>query len=1692
MRTRLWRPVRQSRKLWRLALTSLLAVQLLASVRGDSSAAASGGDHDLSQLQISPTLDHFECYGARTKRGTPRFTRRTVDLVDEFETRTVRVLKLQSFCNAVDKNGEGIPNPNAHLTCYRIQDTRGQKRFPRSNVVVRNQFGDLGLTLYPAMTLCLPSGTDSGSAPPNLDHFKCYNAKLTDRRNPFSPRNVTLVDDFGTDTATVTKPLDLCNPVDKNGEGIADLAAHFACYMISTASSPTGSSHRDVAITNQFGSAVLTLSRAFQLCVPSQNLSATPPSVTATPTAPHTTPTPTPVVSGTPSQTPTVAATPLPPRIADFTPKSGPVGTLVTITGTHLAPVPGAVPQLSLQKRGGGTMSAPIASFSDTSIAIVIPTSADSGILRLTVGNQGATSADPFVVVPASSFNLTAEPGSADVIRGHSTSFSLMLNSTDGFAQLATLSISGLPQGMTAAFKPQLIAAGGRSILTVTADSNQPLDNNTVHVTASARVDGLDIDASVDLGINVDPVTTSFIGRTVVADALETSLAGVTIRFLGRDGNGNSTGCAAQTIADAAGNFSFTNLPPECIGAQLVRYDGLTAGDPPGEYAGVDLMYTITAGQVTASPVLVHLPRIDDKETVMVRQNAPADQTFQFKTIPGLSVTVYAGTTFSLVDGTHPDPFPFTAVQVPVDRLPDAKPANPNMMMVFIVAFQPANAVASQPVAVTFPNSIDTPPGVNMVLMTLDPTRGQMVPYGTGTVSNDGAAVIPDLDPAHPGHRFGLVHFDWHGQMPPPAPAVAKAPPSSGVCPIGARPVDPASGIEVLQETDISLRGLRGGLSIERTYRTLSNEAGPFGIGTSHNYGYRLDTTAPQNNAIVNLIMPDGNRFPFIRGVATLTNTTIPALQGIELSVAGNGQSNVRFKDGTVFQFVPSTFLLGSVLESVTDPNGNRTSLIRDPARPARITEIVDPVGRKLSLTYDANDRIMGVTDPIGRVVLYTYNAAGMLETVTDPAGGVTRYDYDAQNRLSKVTDPRGIKVAENAYYDTGVLAGRAKEQLLAGGGRWSFEYTLVNPLAPTSPVRETTVTDPLGNKTIYRFNPLSFLLEITDALGQTRVFERESGTNRLLAITGSASCNVCGVAGAGDQHFTYDDKGNLLSVSDALGNTTSFTYESAFNQVESVTDPLQHKTRFAYGAGGNLVSVTDANQQTTGFAYDSLGQLTAIIDPLNNVTQIYYDTVGNPVALTDPLGNTSHLAHDGASRLTQVTDTLGRTTHIFYDALDRAIAVIDPHGNSLNGTYDQVGNLTSVTDARNNTTSFAYDPVARQNTRTDSLGKTDYRRFDLGGNLVEFVDRRGLTSEYAYDALNRLIGETYADSTVQRAYDQVGQLAHVTDTMGGDFDFTHDLVGRLLGSAGPFGTIVYIRDKLGRVSQQQVIGQPAIMYDYDPVGNLMRADMPAVSVWLNFAYDERNQLKEEQRSNGVNSSYDYNSIGQALRILHALRAAVIDDQVYTYDAVGNLMSRTSTIAQPLTTQPSIHATDTKSDRVLQRNAITYAYDENGNRLFEVVPTGTITYIWDARNRLRSITEPGGVSTSFQYSVDGALIQKQATGPGPNGTETYVIDDLSNVAYQANTSGSALSVLSGRAIDQHLAAVQSTGHIEFGLNDVLNRVITYLTGPRFGARVRSWTRKSPRRARCKKRSYTSRTPIPRTAMPRHSAGLTAL
>jgi hypothetical protein len=92
-------------------------------------------------------LDHLQYYKAKGE--APEVY---VDLKDQFGMVTVLVEKPEFLCNPVDKNGEGIRNPAAHLVCYKI---RGESA--KQDVRVTNQFGEQTLKVKPPELLRVPS-----------------------------------------------------------------------------------------------------------------------------------------------------------------------------------------------------------------------------------------------------------------------------------------------------------------------------------------------------------------------------------------------------------------------------------------------------------------------------------------------------------------------------------------------------------------------------------------------------------------------------------------------------------------------------------------------------------------------------------------------------------------------------------------------------------------------------------------------------------------------------------------------------------------------------------------------------------------------------------------------------------------------------------------------------------------------------------------------------------------------------------------------------------------------------------------------------------------------------------------------------------------------------------------------------------------------------------------------------------------------------------------------------------------------------------------------------------------------------------------------------------------------------------------------------------------------------------------------
>ena len=214
---------------------------------------------------------------------------------------------------------------------------------------------------------------------------------------------------------------------------------------------------------------------------------------------------------------------------------------------------------------------------------------------------------------------------------------------------------------------------------------------------------------------------------------------------------------------------------------------------------------------------------------------------------------------------------------------------------------------------------------------------------------------------------------------------------------------------------------------------------------------------------------------------------------------------------------------------------------------------------------------------------------------------------------------------------------------------------------------------------------------------------------------------------------------------------------------------------------------------------------------------------------------------------------------------------------------------------------------------------------------------------------------------------------------------------------------------------------------------------MPQLSA--NFTYDSRNNLSSIDRLNGISSTFAYDQLARLTSITHAKGASVIDAETYGYDQVGNRIGHGTTIGRSLITPAVPSALYNSDNEQVQFGSTANVYDANGNLVSAAGASGKTIYTWDSRNRLKTIMTAAGQTTNFTYDFAGNLIRQADSGTSLNLTKTFVLDDLTNVAFEASSDGSSYSVLSGRSIDSHLATVQSSGQIQYGLTDAINSTV---------------------------------------------------
>ena len=403
--------------------------------------------------------------------------------------------------------------------------------------------------------------------------------------------------------------------------------------------------------------------------------------------------------------------------------------------------------------------------------------------------------------------------------------------------------------------------------------------------------------------------------------------------------------------------------------------------------------------------------------------------------------------------------------------------------------------------------------------------------------------------------------------------------------------------------------------------------------------------------------------------------------------------------------------------------------------------------GDKVQYTYDKQGRVTKETYEDGDTVTYKYDNSGALATVTDSATGrTTTYYYDFTDRVMKY-------VESGSGYSHSV----------------GYEYDSINNLTALvetiNGVKHTTAyTYDRDNRVSSVTNSGSDPISTADDISETYTYDAFSRVDMKEAKNGSTTVltdiftysNPSTTATAGQVRklqsvasgysvtytYTYDDNGNILSVSTSDGNSTTYTYDSA-NQLTREDNQAAGKTWvWTYDDAGNITSRKEY-AYTTG----SLGSV------LSTVNYTYGDSSWGDL-LTGWNGNTV------------TSDTIGNMTS----------------DGTWNYTWEHGRELASMSGG-GTTWNFTYNADGLRTKRTN--GSTTYSYVYNGSRLSQMTVGSN-TLYFAYDASGTPLSVTYNGTNYYYATNIQGDVTAILNTSGtAVVQYTYDAWGKLLSTTG-------------------------------------------------------------------------------------------------------------------------------------------------------------------------------------------------------------------------------------------------------------------------------------------------------------------
>ncbi|MBT2719071.1 DNRLRE domain-containing protein [Bacillus sp. ISL-57] len=817
--------------------------------------------------------------------------------------------------------------------------------------------------------------------------------------------------------------------------------------------------------------------------------------------------------------------------------------------------------------------------------------------------------------------------------------------------------------------------------------------------------------------------------------------------------------------------------------------------------------------------------------------------------------------------------------------------------------------------------------------------------------------------------------------------------------------VNAATGNLIIDETDYSIDGRGPGLSIGRTYNSMSTTKGLFGLGWYSD----AEMSIKLESSYIKFIDEDGSIHSFVKK----SDGTYEAPTGVYLELTDTTTDFIlTSKDQSKVYFDKTTGKIKEIRDAQKESNKTTYGYVD-----GQLTTITDASGRKLTLEYQ-NGLVSKITDPKGRSTSYSYNNDQLI-SVTNSNNEVSKYEYNSNKLLSKVIDPKSTadKLVETSYeYNTSEK--RIQKVTNPKGKSTTFAYDLAK--------RTLTVTNPRGNKSFYEYNAAANPVKQIDAYSPGQTGENynleskyEYQGNNLIK-----SWDPKDVSSTATESFKYDKDGNITSTTDSYG-TETYKYNEN-NDIVELVDTEGEKTTIAYD-GLNPTSETDEGRAISSVSkFDDYGneiESSSALSGANNlVTNSSFEDNLNSWTLTNsndssvgslvttPEKEFQPLGGKQALKLTTQSTTTG--TELGYSSYTQVIPVepnqtytfsVDIKTNNLKNAkaFLNVAQLNGSTLVQYNNNKYSALRGTNSWTKRQVTFKTasnvnnvrlylevDHNHSTTSGEA--WFDRIQLEKADVSSSYNPVINGSFEQG--KTGWVLASGSASIVDTESYDGNQSVNMVRTSTTQDRIHYRQTFVLNQ--SINNPKPISLTAVSKSENVTNSVEKVSNSDYSIWANIKYADG--TSESRNTPFPLGTQDWN---RAVLYIDAKKAIESIDfygifrgnniGTVWFDAFrlieGNVLS---TVEYDAKKNYAEKTTDVLGRVRLEK------YDEVGNIMNETNPEGSKkTYSYDSNNQIKSLSLPNDAVVSYDYDKNGNNTVKGITAESKKQEYNYEYDE---------------------------------------------------------------------------------------------------